>query len=84
MVALGAGIQELLLWFYTALAALSCSGDVYNLFPHIKTVPDKVGLHVQVVEACMARLQEQALSTGLETSTSLQFSTPGRPAMLAE
>lgn len=30
VVASGAGTQELLLWFYAALAALTCSGDMYN------------------------------------------------------
>jgi len=34
--------------------------------------------HVQVVEACMARLQEQALHAGMETTTSLQFGMPGQ------
>ncbi|KAL0044481.1 hypothetical protein WJX82_009054 [Trebouxia sp. C0006] len=31
----------------------------------------------QVVEACMARLQEQALHAGIEATTSLQFGMPG-------
>lgn len=33
--------------------------------------------HVQVVEACMARLQEQALTADLGATTGLHFSIPG-------
>lgn len=33
--------------------------------------------HMQVVEACMARLQEQALSGGLDSNTNLQLGLAG-------
>ena len=64
-----------------------------GLFPNPASLPHKqtsllvkcakgVCLHGQVVEACMARLQEQAMSVGMEGSTSLQFSIPGGPTWL--
>ena len=60
----------------------ACASSTTSLQPssavqHVRLVD------AQVVEACMARLQEQALSAGLQASTTLQFSIPGQALLAA-
>ena len=52
---------------------------MHDAIPSITLCLRETCLYEQVVEACMARLQEQAVTAGMEASTRLQFSIPGGP-----